>query len=203
MMTPSVVRNSGWPIISLTRRGRLGAILAPLTLAVTQFLWFLLPAMMELFSGHEVPQTRYSSGVLAVLHSAQYLWITSYYQQSEARQRGDARWRFSRYLLTLVAGGIALFIPGPWIASRMFHLDFAASFLTFTALVNIHHFILDGALWKLRDSRVAAFLLNAKERVQGSEAQERGALPSAAHWLTGSSPAARGIRIATVALLLG
>ena len=152
----SFVGASGWALVSMARRGRLGAILAPLTLAVTQFLWFLLPAMIELFSGHEIPQTRYSSGVLAVLHSAQYLWITSYYQQSEARQRGDAHWSFSRYLLTLVAGGIALFIPGPWIASRMFHADFAASFLTFTALVNIHHFILDGALWKLRDSRVAA-----------------------------------------------
>ena len=174
----------------MARRGRLGAILAPLTLAVTQFLWFLLPAMIELFSGHEVPQTRYSSGVLAVLHSAQYLWITSYYQQSEARQRGDAHWSFSRYVLTLVAGGIALFIPGPWIASRMFHADFAASFLTFTALVNIHHFILDGALWKLRDSRVAAFLLNTNEKTPGAELPARGAWPSAARWLTGSTPAA-------------
>lgn len=186
----------------MARRSSLGAILAPLTLAVTQFLWFLLPAMIELFSGHEVPQTRYSSGILAVLHSAQYLWITSYYQERETHGRGDVKWRFSRYLLTLIAGGIALFIPGPWIASRIFHADFAASFLTFTALVNIHHFILDGALWKLRDSRVAAFLLNTKERSQGSEAQERGAFQSAAHWLTSSSPAARGIRIATVALLL-
>ena len=193
---------SGWALVSMARRSNLRAILAPLTLAVTQFLWFLLPAMIELFSGHEVPQTRYSSGILAVLHSAQYLWITSYYQEREAHERGDVKWRFSRYLLTLFAGGIALFIPGPWIASRIFHADFATSFLTFTALVNIHHFILDGALWKLRDSRVAAFLLNTKERTRGSEAQERGAFQSAAHWLTSSSPAARGIRIATVALLL-
>jgi tetratricopeptide (TPR) repeat protein len=193
---------SGWALVSMARRSSLRAIRAPLTLAVTQFLWFLLPAMIELFSGHEVPQTRYSSGILAVLHSAQYLWITSYYQEREARGRGDANWRFSRYLLTLIAGGIALFIPGPWIASRIFHADFAASFLTFTALVNIHHFILDGALWKLRDSHVAAFLLNTKERTQSSEAQQRGALQSAAHWLTSSSPVARGIRIATVVLLL-
>jgi tetratricopeptide (TPR) repeat protein len=192
----------GWALISMARRSSLRAIVAPLTLAVTQFLWFLLPALIELFSGHEVPQTRYSSGVLAVLHSAQYLWITSYYQRREARERGDASWKFSRYLLTLVAGGIALFIPGPWIASRIFRADFAASFLTFTALVNIHHFILDGALWKLRDSRIAAYLLNAKEKTEGTESQERGRLQSAAHWLTGSAPAARGIRIATVALLL-
>jgi tetratricopeptide (TPR) repeat protein len=192
----------GWVLISMARRSSLRAIVAPLTLAVTQFLWFLLPAVIELFSGHEVPQTRYSSGVLAVLHSTQYLWITSYYQSREARQRGDTNWKFSRYLLTLVAGGIALFIPGPWIASRLFHADFAASFLTFTALVNIHHFILDGALWKLRDSRVAAFLLNTKERGETAESEERGAVQSVAHWLTSSAPVARGIRIVTVALLL-
>ena len=192
----------GWALISMAGRSSLRAIIAPLTLAATQFLWFLLPAMIELFSGHEVPQTRYSSGVLAVLHSTQYLWITSYYQAREARERGDSNWKFSRYLLTLVAGGIALFIPGPWIASRIFHADFAASFLTFTALVNIHHFILDGAIWKLRDSRVAALLLNTKGTSSNSASEEGGAFQALAHWLVSSAPAARGIRIASVALLL-
>jgi tetratricopeptide (TPR) repeat protein len=192
----------GWALISMARRSSLRTIIAPLTLAVTQFLWFLLPALIELFSGHEVPQTRYSSGVLAVLHSTQYLWITSYYQAREARERGDANWKLSRYLLTLVSGGIALFIPGPWIASRVFHADFAASFLTFTALVNIHHFILDGALWKLRDSRVAAFLLNSNVKGESVQQNGHGAFQSLARWLAGSAPAARGIRIATVALLL-
>ena len=193
---------SGWALISMAWRSSLRTILAPLTLAITQFLWFLLPALIEFFSGHEVPQTRYSSGVLAVLHSTQYLWITSYYQAREARERGDTNWTFWRYLLTLVAGGIALFTPGPWIASRVFHADFAASFLTFTALVNIHHFVLDGALWKLRDSRVAAFLLNSNKKTVDASSEGRGALQSMGHWLTSSAPAARRIRIATVTLLL-
>jgi hypothetical protein len=65
------VAATGWALRSMARRSSVRAILAPLTLAVTQFLWFLLPALVELFSGHEVPQTRYSSGILAVLHSAQ------------------------------------------------------------------------------------------------------------------------------------
>src|SRR5467141_1732557 len=161
---------TSWALFSLSRRGSFRAILAPLTLATTQFLWFLLPALVELFNGREVPQTRYSSGILAVLHSAQYLWITSYYQRRETRAAGNDNWKFSHYLFTLAAGGIALFIPGPWIVSRAFHADFAASFLTFTALVNIHHFILDGALWKLRDSRVAALLLHGSEKTR--EAQD-------------------------------
>lgn len=192
---------TGWALFSLARRSSVRAILAPLTLAVTQFLWFLLPALVELFSGHEVPQTRYSSGILAVLHSAQYLWITSYYQGREARAAGDTRWNFPRYLVTLIAGGIALFIPGPWIVSRVFHADFAASFLTFTALVNIHHFILDGALWKLRDSRVAALLLNSGEKNKDSEQGAKSAFQSMTGWLTSSALGARVIRMGAVALL--
>jgi hypothetical protein len=70
---------SGWALISLARRSSLRTILPVLTLTMTQFLWFLLPAVIELASGREIPQTRYSSGLLAVLHSTQYLWITSYY----------------------------------------------------------------------------------------------------------------------------
>jgi len=196
------VAATGWALVSMLRRSNLRAILPPLTLAATQFLWFLLPALIELFSGHEVPQTRYSSGILAILHSAQYLWITSYYQAREAHAARDARWSFSRYLLTLIAGGIALFIPGPWIVSRLFHADFAASFLTFTALVNIHHFVLDGAIWKLRDSRVATFLLQSKENAAETAANTARGWRAVTGWLAGSTPTARRIRIGTAVLLL-
>jgi tetratricopeptide (TPR) repeat protein len=192
---------SGWALFSMARRSSFRTILAPLLLAVTQFLWFLLPALIELFSGREVPQTRYSSGILAVLHSTQYLWITSYYQEREARAAGDKSWKFSTYFVTLIAGGIALFIPGPWIVSRLFHADFAASFLTFTALVNIHHFILDGALWKLRDSRIAALLLNTSEKASDAVTGAQTAFKSATRWLTSAAAPARAIRIATVVLL--
>jgi tetratricopeptide (TPR) repeat protein len=185
----------------LARRSKFRTILPVFTLTVTQFLWFLLPAVIELISGREIPQTRYSSGLLAVLHSTQYLWITSYYQQKEARAAGDSRWSFSGYLVTLIAGGIALFIPGPWIVSRVFHTDFAASFLTFTALVNIHHFILDSAIWKLRDSRIAALLLDGQQKSPRDASKKQTGLGVAARWLRGRAPAARALRIATVALL--
>jgi len=196
------VAASAWALFSLSRRGSWRSLLPSATLVITQFLWFLLPAIIELLSGKEVPQTRYSSGVLAVLHSAQYLWITSYYQKKEARAAGNSSWSFPRYLLMLVAGGIALFIPGPWIVSRLFHADFAASFLTFTALVNLHHFILDGAIWKLRDSRIASLLLNERSSGEEVAANSHNFIAGAFHWLAGTSPVARALRIATVLLLL-
>jgi tetratricopeptide (TPR) repeat protein len=195
------VVSSGWALVSLARRSSLRTIIAPFTLAMTQFLWFLLPAVIQLASGSEIPQTRYSSGILAVLHSAQYLWITSYYQAREARAAGDTQWKFSSYLLTLIAGGIALFIPGPWIVSRVFHADFAASFLTFTALVNIHHFILDGALWKLRDSRIAALLLDTRTKTPATAAGSQNSFIAAARWLAGRSPTPRALRRITMVML--
>jgi tetratricopeptide (TPR) repeat protein len=197
------VTASAWSLASLARRSSLRAVAAPITLAATQFFWFLLPVLIELVSGHELPQTRYSSGILAVLHSTQYLWITSYYQEREARAAGNKDWRFSRYLITLIAGGIALFIPGPWIVSRLFHADFAASFLMFTALVNIDHFLLDGALWKLRDSRIAALLLDSRGKADDAGAVARNRFLVATHWLTGPSASALALRMATVLVLFG
>ena len=41
------------------------ALAAPLTLALTQFLWFVLPTLLELHAAYQIPQTRYSSGILA------------------------------------------------------------------------------------------------------------------------------------------
>jgi tetratricopeptide (TPR) repeat protein len=181
----------------LVERTGVRALAAPLTLALTQFIWFVVPTLLELHAQYQIPQTRYSSGILAILHSAQYIWITSYYQQREARTAGQTGWRMTGYLLTLVAGGIALFIPGPWIVSRLLHYDFTTSFLIFTAVVNIHHFILDGALWKLRDSRIASLLIERTGQSRESGTKPATAAPRFASRVF-SSPA---FRIAVLALL--
>jgi len=177
--------------------------LAPaLTLFSTQILWFLVPAAASLVRGLEIPQSRYSSGVLAVMHSAQYLWITSYYARRENSESDGRGWRPMAYFAVLVAGGIALFVPGPWLASRVFHHDFTSSFLIFTALVNIHHFILDGAIWKLRDGRIAALLLNSKARFADTAAEATGRMASSWRWLAGVSSGARALRVAAALILL-
>ncbi len=177
-------------------------LLPAVTLFSTQCLWFLLPTVLSIAQGLRVPQSRYSSGVFAVMHSAQYLWIASYYARREAGRSGGIGWRPFAYFGILVAGGIALFVPGPWLASRLFHYDFGASFLIFTALVNIHHFILDGAIWKLRDSRVAGLLLNPKEQPSGTTLPEENRGETGVRWLFGNSRPARTLRITAAILLL-
>jgi len=185
-------------------------LIPSLTLFSSQFLWFLLPAAISLIKGLEIPQNRYSSGVLAVMHSAQYLWITSYYARreasgetsSETSNKPGRNWRPLAYFGVLVVGGIALFVPGPWLASRAFHHDFTASFLIFTALVNIHHFILDGAIWKLRDGRIASLLLNSRGRISDAAGEAGGQLAAVGRWLAGSSSGARSLRVGAALLLL-
>jgi tetratricopeptide (TPR) repeat protein len=171
----------------------------------SQVLWFLIPAAIALLRRLEIPQTRYSSGVLAVMHSAQYLWITSYCARREASGDGakaEGNWRPLAYFGVLVVGGIALFVPGPWLASRLLHHDFSTSFLIFTSLVNIHHFILDGAIWKLRDGRIAALLLNSKERVASAVAGAGGRFQTAWRWVAGASVGAVRLRVGAALVLL-
>jgi tetratricopeptide (TPR) repeat protein len=177
-------------------------LLPSLTLFSSQFLWFVLPAGISLIKGLGIPQSRYSSGVLAVMHSAQYLWITSYYARREAAGEGSRPWRAWAYFAVLIAGGIALFVPGPWLASRVFHHDFTTSFLIFTALVNIHHFLLDGAIWKLRDGRIAALLLSSRDRISDAASGAGSRLSYAWGWLTGGTAGARQLRVGAALVLL-
>jgi tetratricopeptide (TPR) repeat protein len=179
-------------------------LIPSITLYSSQFLWFLFPTVISLIRGVEIPQSRYSTGVLAVMHSAQYLWITSYYARREAvgEVREKGKWRPLAYFGVLILGGIALFVPGPWLASRAFHHDFTASFLIFTALVNIHHFILDGAIWKLRDGRIAALLLNSRDRLSEAASEAGGRLVVAGRWLVGSAPTAHWLRVGAAIVLL-
>ncbi len=145
---------AGAGVFALVTQRRGPAVTPPLVLLLTQGLWFVAPAMISTITGVAAPQTRYSSGVLALMHSAQYLWITQHFAK---RERGRD-WSAARYWFTVIAGGIVLFLPVPWAASTLAHVDFTASMIVVTAIVNIHHFMIDGVVWKLRDPRVATAL---------------------------------------------
>jgi len=202
LLAVAFVLLAGFGLSRLVRETGWRKLLPSLTLFSSQFLWFLLPATISLIKGLEIPQSRYSSGVLAVMHSAQYLWITSYYARREASGENSGNWRAWAYFGVLIAGGIALFVPGPWLASRLFHHDFTRSFLIFTALVNIHHFILDGAIWKLRDGRIASLLLNSRVRISDVASETGTRVSFAWRWITGGAAGARQLRVGAALLLL-
>jgi tetratricopeptide (TPR) repeat protein len=195
----------GWALFRLIRQAGWRRMAPVAVLFSTQVLWFVLPAVLELGHLAQLPQTRYSTGVLAVMHSAQYLWVTSFYARREAQGCTGAAWGYGPYFLALIVGGIALFVPGPWLISWALHYDYAASFLIFTALINIHHFVLDGAIWKLRDGRIAALLVGARDGAVESAGHASVKLDRLIQWtsrLAGPEPAARLLRIAFTLILL-
>jgi tetratricopeptide (TPR) repeat protein len=134
----------------VSRRSLLPAAL----LALSQVLWFTLPYGLEATGSTLANEalrwdmrTHYFLWIAAA-HSTQYLWVTSYY----ARQSGEWRGQLPQYAKVLAAGAAVWTIPvllfgthagGP--------LAFDAGLgLLVAAAVNLHHFILDGAIWKLR-----------------------------------------------------
>ena len=66
----------GFALVRLVRQMGLRTMAAPLTLFATQILWFVLPTVIQQGYGLQIPQSRYSTGILSVMHSTQYLWIT-------------------------------------------------------------------------------------------------------------------------------
>ncbi len=197
-LPPAVTRVAGWTaagvflvlgsttLWSVVRRAGAAAA-APVLLYVTQGLWFVAPIVLSWATSVPTPQTRYSSGILAVMHSAQYLWITQYF----ARREQGRSWRTSAYWASVIIGGLALFLPVPWLASYAAHVDFTASVLIVTAVVNLHHFMIDGVVWKLRDPRVSRALTAAAEGAAAPPAPAR-------------APAWRGaaLGVAAIALVL-
>ena len=182
----------------LVRSAGFRAMVAPLTLFASQFLWFLLPEILRRTTRLELPPSYSAAGILAFMHCAQYLWITTYYARREAEANPAAagsamHFSFGRYYLVLILGGIALFVPGPWLASRVLGHDFFESFFIFTSLVNLHHFILDGAIWRLRDGRIARLLLGRNPRADEPHHPDESPSPHLG-WLFGPAPAARGLR---------
>ena len=184
--------------VSLARRAPNGALVPPLTLYSTQALWFVLPIALSWMSSLSAPQTRYSSGMIAVMHSAQYLWITRYFAARDAASESTPTpWSARAYWATLVVGGIALFLPVPWLASYGWHSDFTASAFIVASIVNIHHFMIDGVVWKLRNPRVGRLLVSAPAAASAA-APPRGTRRPA--WRD-HRMAALGVRGGAVALL--
>ena len=156
---------AGWQML---RRGRARDLLPVGLLALSQALWFTVPDLARSLGGEpgvealDFDYRAFCFNWVVVAHAVQYLWITSYYARGESN-----RTSMPRYLLkTLLAGNVAWLVPALVFAPQL--LGGAVSELTVgllvASLVNLHHFILDGAIWKLRKSKIADILIRAEIR---------------------------------------
>ena len=104
--------------------------------------------------------TPYGFVWIATAHAVQYLWVTSYFARTSG---SDAR--LLPYLGKAALAGYAIWtvpalIFAPGLLGRLPYESGLA--LLVAAMVNLHHFILDGAIWKLRDGRIARVLLRSQ-----------------------------------------
>jgi len=161
----------------LVRRGALRDLAPTAALVLVQALWFSIPLLLRSFAG-DASIEPWESGYgtyyfmwIAIGHASQYLWITSYYARGEANWTGSSRY----FAKTMLAGAAIWTIPtlifAPGLLGR---LPYDGGFAVLAAsIVNLHHFVLDGAIWKLRDGRVARMLLRNR-----GDATEAAILPS-------------------------
>jgi hypothetical protein len=151
--------------VLLSRRNTLRDLAPSALLVLSQALWFAVPMALRYW---RVPveiepfrwQLRdYYFFWIALGHSTQYLWITTYY----ARNSDD--WRsYRRYLGKILVAGTAVWTLPAIALDPNFGADLpntTALTLLVASAVNIHHFVLDGAIWKLRNSRIAAILIRS------------------------------------------
>lgn len=133
---------------------RLHEVLPSLLLVVVQLLWFsslLLPLL-----GKRLPflPAQLGTGEIAFLHCAQYLWLTAQLHAAVSHgQPRPAHAEWERYF-KLFAVGALLWLALPWGMSRGLSADYQHAVMVTTVWVNLHHFVLDGWIWKLRDVRV-------------------------------------------------
>ena len=162
---------------AMVRQGKWRAAGPTAALVITQALWFLLPLGFEHLGWAKSVEPlsldyRGHYALWVVLgHAVQYLWVTTYYARASADWRG-----YLPYFGKVLAMGTAiwtmpyvLFGPG---ALGPLSVD-AGLLLLVAAAINIHHFILDGAIWKLRHMRIANVLLRpsaATDAVRGERA---------------------------------
>lgn len=161
----------------LARGGGWRGLLPPAALVFSQALWFTVPTIARQFGvlGGIDPlattHAHYAFLWIGFTHSAQYLWITSYY----AVRTGGARRHAGFFVKSLCAGAAIWTIPAILFApGALGRLPYDAGLaLSVSAFVNLHHFVLDGAIWKLRDGKIARVLLAGARDAAAAAARPR------------------------------
>jgi len=144
-------------------RGRsLGALAPVALLSCSQMFWFVLPMAVR-WSSASLGIDAFDSTLrnhyfiwIAAAHATQYLWVTSFFARRSGSDQMNTRW----FLKALASGSAIWMIPALAFSPAMggpLSMDAGLALLVASA-VNVHHFILDGAIWKLR-GRIADLLI--------------------------------------------
>lgn len=156
-----------YAVVSLLRIASPRALLPAAVVVASQALWIAVPyagVRVAAWTGDGSQAGFLQAAILwvAIAHAAQYLWITSYYARSSGGWQGGARYYARIFLFSSVVWTVPVVVFGSFALGGATYAQGLA--LLLTALVNLHHFVLDGAIWKLRNSRIASILI--RDRVE-------------------------------------
>jgi hypothetical protein len=151
--------------VLLKRKASWSDLTPAVALVGSQALWFIVPMVVRgtEFGQGLVPlalaDAQYAFWWIVFAHSVQYLWVTSYYATVETGSRPAG------FLVRAFLAGSALWgVPALVFATA--HLGPIAYdqglLVLIASCVNLHHFVLDGAIWKLRDGPIARILLRGE-----------------------------------------
>jgi len=186
-------------IARLLRRASLGAIAPALLLATTQALWFSIPVAMRRFgllSSLEPFAPQYAGWYFfwaALGHSIQYVWVTSYFARSRTGYPGLPTYLAKALFAGTAIWGLPALLFAPGLLGRIPYDAGLGALIA--AVVNLHHFVLDGAIWKLRDGRIARILVRSESSASALpiDAPHRG-------WLAPALLAVGAVCCATIVL---
>lgn len=177
--------------VALLRVARPADLVPSALLCLSQALWFAVPVIarsLGLFQGFgslSIGGAAYVFLWIAVAHAIQYLWITTYYARHSDPDTSAGRY----FAKALLAGAAIWMVPAlvfaPGALGRLpYDMGLAA---LIASVVNLHHFVLDGAIWKLRDGAIARILLRNETAAAASAAgPPRRLRPALAVWAAGA-----------------
>ncbi len=147
---------------TLARRAALRALAPLFALWLAQALWFTLPyaglqfGWLQNLDALDWRNNNHYFLWIALSHAAQYLWVTAYF----ARQSGAQPGLGTFWLKAALAGALVWTLPLLvfWQPGFALLSPDAGMLVLVAAFANLHHFVLDGAIWKLR-GRIARVLI--------------------------------------------
>jgi hypothetical protein len=154
----------------LVGRAPLRELAPTFLLMLSQGLWFSAPVIGRYFfepeqlgplAGLWAPWNAGSTFlVVSLMHSLQYLWITDYYVRKE---QGTTT---SSFLGRSLLAGMAIFgLPFVLLLPQLGGGPSyeAGLYLMLSGALNIQHVMLDGVIWKLRNTRIASILIAGQD----------------------------------------
>jgi hypothetical protein len=153
--------------LRMRRIGTARQLLPGVTVFLSQGLWFTAPVVAKVLVAPEnlgpfAPSAASFTFIwISLIHGVQYLWMTAYYVKKERPGTKTVPFLARSLLMGTALYGIPVVLLAPALAGRV-TFDGGLQ-LMLAAALNIHHIVLDSAIWKLRNARIAKILIRGAD----------------------------------------